>query len=324
MNQRSWILWVGLVCIAVLGGCSSDEPGSSSSKDSGAASRQSSGSPTLRQPTGPPPVSETVEIRLIEPGSEPRTSLVYDFQNGQKETMVMDLVLSRETEKDGKPFGEPIVLPTTRVLFTVRVIEKSPAARYRMGVHIDDFEVLDRPGIDPGLVEQTRRAYEGLPGISGVVTVDEHGKSEAVELNVPGQSSPQIRQMVDSIKQSLRQILIVFPVEPIGNGGRWVVISSGTFQNMSFNQMTTFTLHENRSGELRLSVGVEMSTGRQELAPRVDLVSLDAKGTGSYDFNLTQIVPTSEMRISWTMDIDEQGAGRQKAIVTTEMTTRRR
>ncbi|MEQ8766481.1 MAG: DUF6263 family protein [Planctomycetota bacterium] len=314
---RGWALFA-LIGLSSVSGCGDDsaEPADSSGNSS------STGAGQRRQAPGgaPPEVSESVEIRVIDLGAEPRSELTYDFESGQKETMVMDLVLSRTSEANG--VEESLELPLTRIFLDVAVRQIEPSGLYRIGVEITSYEVLPEAGQDPKITSETRQAYQGLPGIAGIVVIDEHGVSQSVDLQLPAQATPQVRQMIDSIKQSLRQILIAFPEESIGVGGRWVVQSTGRFQGMGFEQVTTYTLHTAGEGQVRLSLDVSMETGRQTLRPGVELLNLQAKGTGFYNFGLDEMVPQSEMQVSWTMDVDELGT-EQKMVVTTKMSTHR-
>lgn len=303
--------------IVILSACGGD---SSEPTDTGTPAGGGTGQRRQQPSVGPAPVAESVEIRVIEPGSEPREALTYSFETGQKETMVMDLVLSRTSEAGGET--DTIQLPLTRIFLDVEVRLKEASGLYRIGVTISGYDVLPEAGQDPKLVSDTRLAYQGLPGISGIVVLDAHGVSKSVDLNLPGQATPQVRQMIDSIKQSLRQILIAFPEDPIGIGGRWMVRSSGRFQGMGFEQVTTYTLHEHQDGRVRLSLDVSMETGKQTLRPGVELLTLKAKGAGSYGFGLDEMVPESDMQVSWSMDVDEMG-NRQKMVVTTNMNTHR-
>jgi hypothetical protein len=221
-------------------------------------------------------------VRLVDPGSEPRSELRYRIRPGQRETMVVEVKESRVCEIQ-KRFLPGITLGTSRMEFVVEARSVSPE-----GVLRYDFEGETEPRVK-------------LKG-SGAVTVD--GRTQELDLKLRKDVSPQESQTMASLRQTLVNASVGFPREPVGKGAKWAVDLSLEANGMKYVQTMRYVLTEFDGQKGRLAMTAEQdarpvqgpvdATDTPSAAPKRPVIRT---GTGSISFDLERLVAESHMEM---------------------------
>jgi hypothetical protein len=83
------------------------------------------------------------------------------------------------------------------------------------------------------------KAFEGITGHS---TMSNRGIVKDLELEIPDAVSPQVRQMMDSMKQSFAQLSAPVPEEAVGVGAKWETKTRLAVNGPVIDQTATMTV----------------------------------------------------------------------------------
>ncbi len=172
---------------------------------------------------------------------------------------------------------------------------------------LDQTEVVSNPGDNPLSINAMKRQMHTMLGVRGSATVTSRGFGTGVTIDIPGGVSPQVRQMIDDMKQSMARMLAPLPDEPVGKGARWQATTPIATPAMKFTQIATYTLSEIQGDTVKLDVQIEQSAPPQESRPSgaapgvtVMLESFSTSGSGTVELQMTNVVPTSKLNMTTT------------------------
>jgi hypothetical protein len=276
---------------------------------------------------GSGPVEKKSEVKLLEPGAEPYRPLRYRFKAGATEAMTVEMRMKMSMAV-GERQQQPMVMPTTRSHLRMDQKEVTPEGNLRYEYGIEKIEVVEEPGVNPMILQVMKSALAGMEGLKGRGLMTTSGVNLETDVEAPPNASPQIRQFLDSLKQSLRNVSAQFPEEPIGKGGRWKVVQLIESPGAAIVQTATYKVVEMEGDRVTLDVAIEQSAsdapakeGAQ--AQPFKLKSLDSKGAGTSRIDLARMLPRSEMKISTTSDMETGSArGGMKMRMQMEMDVR--
>ena len=313
--MHSRLLLLGLLCLSLFSSCAGRlAPGPTQPTSSAPASAQEPGpatppaqpprepSPALppAAPEASPALPEThgPTVSLLAPGNEPRRPLRYAFTM-RPETMVIDMKRRMNFSLMGA--SPDVAPPTLRMTMKIVPREISREGTLRYDGELARARVLpdgDLPPADRSKLEAELGELVGTK-VHGVVTA--RGISEEASVEIPEVASNPARQALEQIGQSLRNVTVPLPVEPVGPGARWqvdAVLSLG----VRLVERTTMTL----ASATRTSIHIESSTERSAPPQNLDLYrnlppglvmrleSMKTEGRGSIKADLRRVVPTSQ------------------------------
>ena len=247
-----------------------------------------------------------ITLTLLESGAEPRTVLRYQFQANRTERMVMqtDMAMAMEIGPLKQPEKQ---LPSTRMTMAIDSKEVSPEGDLHYEFTLEQTEVVSNPGDRPEAINAMQHQMDTMRGLKGSATVTSRGFSTDVNINIPRGAGPQVRQMIDGMKQSMTRMLVPLPDEPVGRGAVWQVTTPIETPAMKFTQVATYTLLEIQGDTVKLDVQITQSAPPQESRPiggapdtTVMLESLDTSGSGTVELQMTNVVPTSKLNLTTT------------------------
>ena len=245
-------------------------------------------------------------VTLLESGAEPRRVLRYKFQANRTERMVMQTDMAMAVEIEGLKRPET-PLPSTRMTMAIDSKEVSPEGALHYEFTLEQTEVVPNPGDYSPTIKSIKNQMDTMLGVSGSVTVTSRGFSTDVKINIPRGVSPQVRQLIDDMKQSMSQISVPLPDEPIGKGARWQVTTPIETPAMKLTQIATYTLSEIQGDTVKLDVQLKQSAPPQESRPpgappgvTVIMESLSTSGSGTIELQMTNVVPTSTLNLTTT------------------------
>jgi hypothetical protein len=274
--------------------------------------------PAPARPPGPQPMRATVT--LVEPGKPPRKRLRYSFRvqpKPQNEALRLELrtSLSQAVGDAGVP---DITLPPVTIVIAIEpqsVTAEGDLLTYAWHV----VRATSSPGSSPAQIAEGMRAEVAAVGhLSGTGVVDWQGISRGVSTDPPDAdaSDPGSRsvgadgtgQMVEQIRQTLRDMAAPFPMEDVGAGARWTKASELVSKEAVLTQTDAFTLTSLQGGTGTLDDVLAQTAPAQVLrgpglpdGAEARMESMLASGQAKTRFDLSRLVPQTKFDGSTTM-----------------------
>lgn len=259
-------------------------------------------------------------ITLLDAGAEPHRELRYRFDEGYSETASMELDVQMSASMAGLQIQQE-ALPTIRLSISLNATEVSDDGTARYEFAIGSAEVVEDTDTDPGIAAAVRDSLGQMSSTSGWSLIDARGAILERDLELPAGGDDQLSQVLDSAEQSLEQMSVPLPAEPVGVGAQWEGtrdIESGGF---SVTQTAIYTLNSIEDDDLTLGVTLTQTASEQNvemagLPPgfEASLDSLESAGTGTIQTNLNRLVPRSESTLSMTIALGVSAQGQTQQI----------
>jgi hypothetical protein len=241
------------------------------------------------RPALAPRAHEAPAVRLLEPGAAPLAPLRYALKAPQAVTF--HVAGSLEVKRDDQ--GRTIPFPT--LALPVKLAPEKGTVAY--GWQTPKFTTSPED-------TQTAHIMTGLEGSTGQLQLAEGGRGVITQILVRAgpndkgtQGALEVRTVsaMEMGKGMMGLLIVPFPEEPIGIGGRWQVERIAVRGPMSFKQFTTFTLVK-RTGavvELTYRVGGTYDEG-SGFRPEELKLAVSGQGTCTVNAGLPMPVALSD------------------------------
>ena len=261
-------------------------------------------------------VEKAQVIKLLTAGQMPRAPMRLAVIKGQQEKMVMTMKMAMAM--DGVTKLPRTQLPPMLMTMGVTVTEVAANGDFRQDFMLEGSDVLEGDGSPPAMVAAMRTSMGTMKGMKGHARLSNRGEVCESSLEIPDTVSPQQKQTMDGLQQSLQQVSIPFPDEPVGVGARWEVTSLlSQLQGMDLTQVTTYELLERTPTTVKIAATIVQSADPQKVNPPglppgavVHLDTLNSSGSGTTVFDLTKVVPQAcgmTMNTAFAMTIEMAG-----------------
>jgi len=262
-----------------------------------------------------------IQVKLLEAGSEPRQALRYKFKAGRKDKLVMDMKM---TMAMSGAFNQPeMVLPVARTTMEINSVSVSNEGDLRYEFKVTDATVPDKESANPMMVQTMETELKKTVGMSGWAVVTPRGFTKDAEISVPAGASQQLKQLVDNLRQQVKQLSSPLPEEPVGVGAKWNVIMPLNTDALKLTQTAEYKLtnFEGNKGKLKIQVAQHAKKQKMNLpnlppGSSATLKSLKTEASGNAEFDLTQPVPKSDMKLATKMDMQVNAQGQSQNIIT--------
>lgn len=310
MCGRRWVL--GLCLVLGCGGPSSPAeepapPAASESADAGATSSapvDASVAPTPAEAAQEPlPELGPPVVTLLDPGAEPRRALRFTWKK-TAESGLMDMKMGLAMSMADRPSPPPMEMPTIRMRFDLKPESVTPDGALKAVFELKKVQLLaDRPLPDE-LKKEMETVLQKLAGLRVLETISSRGIVQETSVEAPADLPPQVQQMVENMKDSLRNVSNPFPEEPVGKNAKWEVktVVDGTVRLV---QTATVTLDDVKDKQVSLSVGLVQTAPKQPMrsstplpnGAKMMLESHVGTGSGKTKVALDGLVPTSTVKV---------------------------
>ncbi len=269
--------------------------------------------------------AKPIKVELIEAGMAPLQTIRYSPRVGETQTAEMTISLDMSMSVAGNAM--PVqVIPSQKVTFDSTVDDINANGDIKFSFIYTSAEVVDDPKEPSPLAPMLNDMIKSLVGATGSVVVTNRGITKSAEFNVPDGMAPQLKQLLDGMKESMNRISSPVPSEPIGMGAKWTVTQDLVANGMHLVQTSDHEIIKLEPGGFTMKVKVQQAAEPQEIknpalppGTTVALVSLDTEGKGTSQVETASLIPIqSSITISTknTMDIDTAG---QKQQMVTDM-----
>jgi hypothetical protein len=291
-----------------------------------AASSETTPSPPGSPPSSASPSGSTgvggSSTRLLEAGQAPRRRLRYRWRLDQKEQLAMDLRTSAATEIAGSKQPE-IPLPPVHIVLDIDPRSITPEGDLRYAWRVSAATVISQPQTPSPIADGMRAEVSAVDHLAGTAMVTSRGLCTAVSVEIaPSLDAGATGQMVEQVRQTLRDIAAPFPEEDIGIGARWQKISELDAKGSRLTQTDTFTLVDPVPGDISTVDDVLAQTAPSQLlrtpgmnsGAEARMESMLASGDAKTRFDLSRLVPQTRFTGTTTMIVSGQSgqAGTQR------------
>jgi hypothetical protein len=215
--------------------------------------------------------------------------------------------------------GQAMALPAMSLSFDCEVKEVASGGDITMGMVLSDVGVDEGSGGVPGMAAAIKAAMGGMKGLSTTSTLSDRGVTKDSQVQLPADTDPQARQMLESMKDSLGQLAVLLPEEAVGPGAKWEVRQPVKSQEMTIMQTATYQLISSEGDRLSLKSTVAQSAANQKIESpampgmKMDLVKMTGRASGEATIDLGQLLPAhasmdvqSEMNMNINMGNQKQ------------------
>jgi hypothetical protein len=241
------------------------------------------------------PAAKSV-VTLLDPGSEPRAALRLHPTAGDKQTMAMTMKMAMSMTMAGNQVPAMNV-PAMQITMDVTVKDISADGDITYNTVFTDATVAADTNTAPAMAAAMKTTLAGLTGMTGTGTMTDHGIIKDMEMTVPPDASPQLSQMMEQMKGSMRSSSSPLPQEPVGAGAKWEYKSQVKSQGMTIDQTTTSELVSADGDHLTLRTTIAQNAANQQIESpsmpgmKVDLTKMTGTGGGDATFDLGHIMP---------------------------------
>jgi hypothetical protein len=208
--------------------------------------------------------------------------------------LTLDLRTAASTDRDGA--RDPVVvLPSVRITLAIDPLDVSRAGDLHYGWHVLSAHVLDDSDAAAFVADGLRREVGAVAYLVGDATVDSRGLAKDVAVQGDAEVDPaDTPQMVEQIRQTLRDLTAPFPDEEVGVGARWRKDSEIEASNVRLEQDEILTLAEMRGGRGVVGDEFTQKAPGQTMADAASdsgALSMLATGRSQTRFDLARLVP---------------------------------
>lgn len=232
-------------------------------------------------------------VTLLDSGAEPRQELRFKAEKGARQEVKM--VTKMSMKSSAMPEVE---IPATSTVMAVEVVDVGSDGSFDHRFELTDVAAIPSDEVNPTVLRGVEATLEGIVGLSGTGTTTTRGFTREASMAVPDDVTPQLRQMLDGMKDSIARLSTPFPAEPVGIGGKWTVQQVMEMNGMEQEQLGTFELIAVDGDTVTLKVEIAVKAEDQELeAPgmpdgvKMFLKSMAGAGSGETTISLARLIP---------------------------------
>lgn len=258
------------------------------------------------------------QIKLLNPGAEPRTVLRLQPQAGDKQNQTLVMKMGMGVEMPGQPGAQNIKIPPLKMDLAVEVQEVAANGDIVYVVKHGEMSLEEDPSASPEMAQALKAALGDLSGISAVGTNTSRGINKGLAAQLPPGTNPQMRQMLDQMNDSLGAISTPLPEEAIGLGAKWETKMSRKSQGMTIEQTTSAELIGLEEHQATVKVTLTQRAANQKISNpampglKFDLTKMTGSSHGEITLDLKQLMPAKAVMDSKTEMAAAFAMGNQK------------
>jgi hypothetical protein len=283
--------------------------------------------PTSSAPKVKLEVGESV-VKTLVVGSEPVQRLRLKPRPGSKQEA--NLVWQIQTRSKVGDREIPIILPMLQSSFSTLVRDVAPNGNISYQVVYNNVQTAKTGApADENVTQMIERELSMLAGMSGEFIVSERGEPQSISLTLPENMSPLQRSLFDQLSQSMTQLAVPLPDQPVGVGAEWRQTVPLMINGAKIEQVATYKLVSLKAQVATIAVQMSQMTANQKIDSGVrnvgdlELQSFVANGKGQIVWSLEQLMPQqSQLSLTAKMRMQPPSTnGAAKVTVETETTS---
>ena len=235
-------------------------------------------------------------VKLLVPGKEPRTALRFHPKTGDKQSVEMTIKMGMAMKLGDA--NTPIKLPAMQLQMDLTVTDVSASGDIKYESVVSEAGTVDDADTLPQVAEAMKSSIGKMKGLTGNGILSSRGQSKGLNIKLPPDADPQLKQAMEQVTETMGRISTPFPDEPIGPGAKWEYKFAVKSQGMLINQGMTYELASMDADQVSLKLSITQSAPSQKVqnpalqGMKVDLTKLTGTGSGEITVDLGKIVPT--------------------------------
>jgi len=266
-----------------------------------------------------PAADAASELKVTEPGAEPRAIRKYTFTPNKTERRVIVL---RQTISQGPQKQEQPALSLTMDL-TPKAAKPNGSTPFEM--KIVSVEIADKDKVPPQLRAQLAQITEQLKGFTGMAAtfeVDPRGAVGEVTLKADKSGAKEgAEEILSAFQQAVELMLPPFPQAPIGVGAKWERNLEEKQMGLSIKSKHAFELKDLSGDGGTVVAAIEQKVPKRQIPdPRARGASVEIDGSGKYTyaFRFDRIATKVEGELVRKETIEVPGEGGKKETISRE------
>jgi len=290
---------IGTIALALGLGLTGCDDEASTSPEKGVASASASAKeqkPVVAEPELP---ADAPKVELLSAGSDPKKELRYAFQKGQSQQWVMKHLMKMSIEGAKRPPGN---MPEIAFTFEVEAAKVEPNGVGHLRFSYSKAEIGES-GLPARIRTEMTKGLKEISKVKGTQVVTDRGFILQSDLDVSGVTDERLQVLLDSMRQSIKQMANPLPKEAVGVGAKWKVIHDVDTMGMELTQTANYEVVSMDGSNVELKVTVEQKAEDTELAmpgmpdsAKVEVKEVDSNGKGTMTIDLESLLPTSNLR----------------------------
>jgi|GEM_PF-1048018 len=241
------------------------------------------------EPVAPPTVT------LLDAGVEPRAPLRLKLEAGAAEETTIAMRMGVEMTLDGQKVPGR-AMPKARLGLSARVDAVTEAGA-TWSATITEASLEESPGTSVAMLGQLREGLAAVKGLTASGRISDRGVTTLAGFAGAEPEGP-MKTLLEGFRESLVQLAVPLPEEPVGVGARWQVEQVVPQGGMRIRQTTIFDVvsldGEQVVARVTLTQAAEPGEASAEgLPPGAKLEGFKGTGTGETTLSLGRILPVS-------------------------------
>ena len=247
--------------------------------------------------------SDAPKVKLISAGKEPRRALRFEIERGHSETMDIIMKMGMEMSMGGNAMPK-VDLPPMKMTMSMHATEVAANGDVRVEVKLTDTDVVAEPGAIPAVVDAMKRELAKMNGMTGFTVINKRGFVLDGRFQAPPDAPAQVAQLLSSMEDSMRQLTVPMPEEPIGVGGSWQVKQRPVINGIAIAQTGTYKVTKLDDKEVTFEVKLVQEGKKQTVemptVPGIKTEIKSWKGSGSGTIQLVRgrLAPTQSHAVT--------------------------
>jgi hypothetical protein len=255
-------------------------------------------------------------VKLMSPGAEPRAPLSYELEQGSKHRlgMGMDMLMSIRMGEQAIPATS---IPRIVMGLDMLIAEKSAQGDWKVDANLDRASLEPKGDQQKAIAQQMLPSIDGMKGMRMSYWVTPKGHVRDVQLKLPEGFPAQAQQMLQGMNQSFESMMAPLPVDAVGIGATWEVVTRVASSGADLLQFATYTLKKKTGSKALLEVTVKQLAAKATItAPGLPagtlarLVAFKSEGSGTNEIDTKSVAPENgKMVVNSGMTLEVSGAG---------------
>jgi hypothetical protein len=250
-------------------------------------------------PAIPDAKATTTPITLIDAGEAPRKPLRLTLKAGTKQRAIMRMQMKLDISMDGRPLPPQPAMKLRTGIETEITSVTDTGATVRVVYPFVEAEDPDAP-----YAATLNAKLAGIEKCRVEMVISPRGEVLSSKLDVPPGLDPMIAQQMEQMNQSINQMILILPEQPVGRHARWSLTRSIKTNGLSLDTVLNVEVAEINGETLAIKLTNAGKAVDQPLsgpgipagAATIELMEVIA--TGNQSMRLDRVVPTASQGTS--------------------------
>ncbi|HEX4264823.1 MAG TPA: DUF6263 family protein [Verrucomicrobiae bacterium] len=248
-------------------------------------------------------------VKLIDAGAEPRQVLRLHVKPSDKQMVIMTVKMNIDTTAamGGTNASRAMDLPAMSLPMDVTIQSVAPNGDISYEAVFEEPGVVSQTNTPPQVVQGMKMALGKMKGMTCTGVISSRGVSKSIEVKSQNEADPQVRQSVEQIRQSMRNVGTPMPEEAVGPGAKWEIKMPVKSQGMAIDQTADYQLTSVQGDHVNTTFTLTQNAANQKVQNpsmgnmQLNLLQYTGNGTGNVTTDLSKLMA---LQATMKMDID--------------------